>query len=277
MMALLRIVRGPVSGTLLPLADEQGVIGRSPCCQVVLPDPTVSRRHARISRSPDGFLLEPLVGYNATYLNDQRMSGSRPLRDGDRIRLGGTEMVFESRDAVGPPGEGGPRETIMTESQWRSCREPEAMFVFLWDGGKLPERKGRLFAAACCRRIWGVITEPCGREAATTAERYADGQASLEELEAAFAAADRAFASGLQGGLRAWNALDATRLAAHPEIRGLADGTATAAAMAAGEGDETWYYDLGVEKYESGLGPSGAVLAVDFRGGKVFDVRKVVH
>jgi hypothetical protein len=39
-------------------------------------------------------------------------------------------------------------------------------------------------------------------------------------------------------------------------------------------GVETWYYDLGAEKYESGL---GAVLAVDFWGGKVFDVRKVVH
>jgi hypothetical protein len=42
-------------------------------------------------------------------------------------------------------------------------------------------------------------------------------------------------------------------------------------------GVETWYYDLGGELYDPGLGPSGAVLAVDFRGGKVFDVRKVVH
>jgi pSer/pThr/pTyr-binding forkhead associated (FHA) protein len=81
-MALLRIVRGPASGTLLPLADEQGVIGRCPSCQAVVPDPTVSRRHARIRRYPDGFFLEPLVGYNATYLNDQRMNGSRPLRNG---------------------------------------------------------------------------------------------------------------------------------------------------------------------------------------------------
>jgi hypothetical protein len=42
-------------------------------------------------------------------------------------------------------------------------------------------------------------------------------------------------------------------------------------------GVETWYYDLGNEKYNGGLGPSGAVLAVDFRGGRVFDIRKVVH
>lgn len=42
-------------------------------------------------------------------------------------------------------------------------------------------------------------------------------------------------------------------------------------------GDEIWYYNLGGEKYEFSIGPSGAVLAVDFKNGKVFDVRKVVH
>jgi hypothetical protein len=42
-------------------------------------------------------------------------------------------------------------------------------------------------------------------------------------------------------------------------------------------GVETWYYSLGYEPYDPGLGPSGAVLAVDFRKGKVFDVRKVIH
>jgi hypothetical protein len=39
----------------------------------------------------------------------------------------------------------------------------------------------------------------------------------------------------------------------------------------------TWYYNLGHEKYEWQIGPSGAVLAVDFRDGKVVRVRKVVH
>jgi len=42
-------------------------------------------------------------------------------------------------------------------------------------------------------------------------------------------------------------------------------------------GVETWYYNLGGEKYELSSGPDGAVLAVDFQNGKVFDVRKVVH
>jgi hypothetical protein len=140
-MASLRIVRGPVSGTLLPLADEQGLIGRDPYCQAVFPDPTVSRRHARISRSPDGFFLEPLVGYNGTYLNGQRMSGPRPLRDGDCIRLGETEMVFESPEK--PP----------TEADWLGASNPQLILNWLRAGGGASERRLRLFAAACCRRF----------------------------------------------------------------------------------------------------------------------------
>jgi hypothetical protein len=42
-------------------------------------------------------------------------------------------------------------------------------------------------------------------------------------------------------------------------------------------GVETWYYHLGPEKYNGSFGLVAAVLAVDFRAGKVFDVRKVIH
>ena len=42
-------------------------------------------------------------------------------------------------------------------------------------------------------------------------------------------------------------------------------------------GVKSWYYSLGGELYNPGLGPSGAILAVDFENGKVFDVRKVIH
>jgi len=42
-------------------------------------------------------------------------------------------------------------------------------------------------------------------------------------------------------------------------------------------GIEVWYYNLGGEKYEWQVVPSGAVLAVDFKDGKVVRVRKIVH
>jgi hypothetical protein len=119
----------------------------------------------------------------------------------------------------------------MTEQEWLTCTDPNLMLEVLRD--RSADRKLRLFAVACCRRIWDQIAEQSSRQAVTISERYADGRANYEKLEAAFTAADRASSTPLlQGGVSKWFAVDGARLAAHPEMRGLADGTATAAAMA---------------------------------------------
>lgn len=58
------------------------------------------------------------------------------------------------------------------------------MLTFLHGRGRVDERKLRLFAVACLRRVWDWIDER-GRAAIETAERYADGQAGSEALRAA--------------------------------------------------------------------------------------------
>ena len=75
--------------------DGDATIGREGC-DVVLPDPEVSRRHAALRMTASGPAVEDLGSSNGTFVNDVRIEGVRQLGDGDRVRFGNTEWVLRA-------------------------------------------------------------------------------------------------------------------------------------------------------------------------------------
>jgi hypothetical protein len=84
-----------VDGRRLIVPPGGGTIGRSRDCDVVLEDAGASRRHAEIRPHADGWELQDLDSTNGVRVNGRAIRGAQPLRPGDRVEIGSTEIVFE--------------------------------------------------------------------------------------------------------------------------------------------------------------------------------------
>jgi len=71
----------------------------------------------------------------------------------------------------------------MTEAEWLECADPQKMLTFL--EGKARDRKLRLFAVACCRRVQDFLWTEHSNLAVLLAERHADGWANIDDLDTA--------------------------------------------------------------------------------------------
>ena len=75
---------------------ERTAIGRSPDCEIFLDDVTVSRKHAVLVRTPEGFRIEDQGSLNGTFVNRKRVDRAQ-LSDGDELQIGKYRMTFLQR------------------------------------------------------------------------------------------------------------------------------------------------------------------------------------
>ncbi|MEP7039686.1 MAG: sigma 54-interacting transcriptional regulator [Acidobacteriota bacterium] len=92
------ILNGSLESQTFTLQDgEVFTIGRALRNQLTIPDTVMSREHALIRKTAEGYLLEDLNSQNGIYVNDYSAQKSL-LTHGDRIRIGQTNLLFLTED-----------------------------------------------------------------------------------------------------------------------------------------------------------------------------------
>lgn len=110
--------KGPTPGKVYELTQDELTIGRDISNRIVINDPEVSRKHARLTLQGGAYVIEDLGSTNGTLINGQRLMGPHVLRPGETVMLG--EKISLSFEALGfdpnatlahagPPA---PRETV---------------------------------------------------------------------------------------------------------------------------------------------------------------------
>jgi DNA-binding response OmpR family regulator len=84
----------------LSLDGDVLVLGRAADCDLIVAEQRVSRHHAELRRSGDGYVLADLDSTNGTCLNGHLLSRPLPLRDGDVIELGSARFVYHDPAAT---------------------------------------------------------------------------------------------------------------------------------------------------------------------------------
>lgn len=190
----LQVASGALAGTNYEFdAHDTFFFGRHPDCRASLPvDPLVSRHHFILEVNPPEVRLRDLGSRNGTFVNDVRHGGREAdetpeqgaarrfpevaLQQGDRIRVGNTEIVIHVHvpPRCGRCGE----ELSAAEAAARTPRCKACVDLAKWTGsapspgmlstltpGQHDESRARLLETAFDR----VICQQCGRDVPTAA------------------------------------------------------------------------------------------------------------
>ena len=129
-MATIVVKRPGRADEVVPLPDDETVVGRSPDAGLVVDERAVSRRHALLVGTESGtHAIRDLESVNGTRVNGKRIGASDVLlKSGDRITLGRGRVVLQyfADDATVTQGEPtlgggvfGPSDAPWAVGRWR--------------------------------------------------------------------------------------------------------------------------------------------------------------
>ncbi len=88
--------------TIIPLLRDEITIGRKEGNTIRLTERNISRRHARVARSGEKFLICDLGSYNGTLVNGERISAEHEIKSNDKILVGDYTIAIRTDVADAP-------------------------------------------------------------------------------------------------------------------------------------------------------------------------------
>ncbi|HYF52181.1 MAG TPA: HD domain-containing phosphohydrolase [Planctomycetota bacterium] len=139
----IRVKNGPQKGKQFPISGQKPItIGRDPSCQLQIIDKGVSREHAQIYRVGEMVFLRDLDSRNGSFVNEEKVQ-EELLREGDTIRVGVTQLVFENKRVEEQ------REVkYEDDAPFRTSLELKLDDLYVLDA-QATGREGDLFKAVC--------------------------------------------------------------------------------------------------------------------------------
>ena len=141
-MPQIRVKNGKQKGKVISLRNATRlVLGRDTTCGLQIVDQGVSREHAEVFRVGEMVFIRDLGSRNGSFVNDERIE-EELLREGDVIRVGGTQLLFESSRNT--------REQDLEfdeDAPFKTSLELKLDDLYVTDG--VGARDGELFRAMC--------------------------------------------------------------------------------------------------------------------------------
>jgi pSer/pThr/pTyr-binding forkhead associated (FHA) protein len=182
-------LEGPAASDRFEIIAVEAVIGRAPDCDVVVFDPQASRRHARLRRDGQEYVLEDLQQANPSIVNDRLVEGACQVRDGDLIVVGGVVFLVEiERPTPLIDAEAALRSPLRTEPAPRAPAPPRRLA-----GPILPAPSVKASEAArdTARRLDATARRLQSRAVALTRHREQEHSGQARALDVLVAAHDR--------------------------------------------------------------------------------------
>ena len=93
---LLVPIGGPLEGNRYQVPEGDGIyIGRSDDCEIAIPDPEVSRQHAKVTLHNAGIWVQDAGSRNGVFINEKRVVRPTELKPGGKLTVGDHQFSLE--------------------------------------------------------------------------------------------------------------------------------------------------------------------------------------